>query len=355
MIVEKITKPFEVIMSHGNYGFQEVLDDFSNAECIYIMTYNISEHKEDELLDLLIKYGTFKPVSLVTNIPNRFEEYFSTYKQNEAKKQIKLYKEKLDYHIIGENFNASFDFNNHMKIVMTNNVAYIGSQNFSQESKNNKECGVIIRDKNEINNLINWLNTYISEKTIRYTKESIRILHDNLTKIYDKIQDDIYQVFGNYEGTLGDYIKLDKTNPNKLFELQDLHQKLDSYYQIISQVCQKYSDEYSIEINSISSFINKLEENISNLSKHIIDYDLMEFLEFDLSYYENKISSDINGLEIWLESLDNHRNTFENCTDNFIYISKALENIKKEMRYLIHKCEQILNIYERYNTIDNTK
>ena len=37
-----------------------------------------------------------------------------------------------------------FNFSNHAKIVGTENIVYIGSANFSNESKNNIESGIII-------------------------------------------------------------------------------------------------------------------------------------------------------------------------------------------------------------------
>lgn len=346
MIVEKITKEFEVIISEGKYAFQEVLDDFCNAEYIYIVTYNISKNKKDELLDLLIKYGTSKPVNLVTNIPQRFEKYYTTNQKEEAKKQIKVYKEKLDHRIIGEKFNASFDFNNHMKIVMTNNVAYIGSQNFSQESKNNKECGVIIRNKEEINKLICWLNTYISDNTIQYNKKNIRILYDTLKKIYNKLLIDsqifIYQVFGDYDRKLG-YCLTEDTINIKLSELHDLQAKLDYYYQIISEVYKMYKDDYFIEINTIFNFINKLEDNIKSISINITYLDFID--------YDNKLFSDKYALDVYPEDLDNHRNAFDNCRDNFHMINMKLEDIQKQMKELIQECERVLDNYE----IDNTK
>ncbi|MGM0970834.1 MAG: hypothetical protein ACQEWR_19950 [Bacillota bacterium] len=41
-------------------------------------------------------------------------------------------------------------FNNHAKIIMTNNIGYIGSANYSSESANNFEAGVIIEDEHAI-------------------------------------------------------------------------------------------------------------------------------------------------------------------------------------------------------------
>ena len=39
-----------------------------------------------------------------------------------------------------------FCFSNHAKIVMTNNIAYIGLSNFSEESADNFESGFISKD-----------------------------------------------------------------------------------------------------------------------------------------------------------------------------------------------------------------
>ena len=53
---------------------------------------------------------------------------------------------KLKPEDIGGKVSVFFNFDNHGKIIMTNNVAYIGSSNFSEESKKNIEFGFIARD-----------------------------------------------------------------------------------------------------------------------------------------------------------------------------------------------------------------
>lgn len=58
--------------------------------------------------------------------------------------------EKFDMHM-----SAFFNFSNHAKIIMTNNVIYWGSANYSDESKGNYEYGLISGDTELIQHIKN--------------------------------------------------------------------------------------------------------------------------------------------------------------------------------------------------------
>lgn len=142
-------------ISKDELGYQEVLDDFGNAQIIRIITYNITNSSKDILFE---KLSELKGVDIqfITNIPSRFEWYATSkkgdYLRKTAQSNIEIYLDKLNPKKY-DNIVPFFNFNNHAKIIGTENIVYIGSQNFSVASKNNYEAGIITRDKEFIKNL----------------------------------------------------------------------------------------------------------------------------------------------------------------------------------------------------------
>lgn len=135
----------EFVMSKDELTYAEVIEDFEEASSIHILTYNISKDKSD-LLKALKKCDEDTEICIVSNIPGRWEKYFGEYYKSKARKNISLYKSKLSPAKIAEKAEVYFCFSNHAKIIMTNNIAYIGSSNFSEESADNFESGFISRD-----------------------------------------------------------------------------------------------------------------------------------------------------------------------------------------------------------------
>jgi predicted transposase/invertase (TIGR01784 family) len=69
---------------------------------------------------------------------------------------------------IAEKAEVYFCFSNHAKIVMTNNIAYIGSSNFSEESADNFESGFISKDADFIEFLEEEIFPWIIESSSEY-------------------------------------------------------------------------------------------------------------------------------------------------------------------------------------------
>lgn len=135
----------ELVLSKDENGYAEVLEDFQDASSITIVTYNISSYKDD-LLSNLHQLSSDKEVMVITKVPSRWEYYRNDYKKEEALKQMEQYCSRLDPGNFSCHLSTFFNQKNHAKIIMTENIAYIGSQNFSDESRNNFESGIIIRD-----------------------------------------------------------------------------------------------------------------------------------------------------------------------------------------------------------------
>jgi hypothetical protein len=144
----------EVVLSSGNHGFQAVVDDMANAERIYVLTFNISE-KGSDLLHVLNNAGDDTEITIVTNIPKRFTRYFGSAPKTKARSTIRTYMKRLNPKIYEASVRTYFHFDNHAKLVATENIAYVGSANFSDESSGNYEAGFLVRGRTEVAAIIN--------------------------------------------------------------------------------------------------------------------------------------------------------------------------------------------------------
>ena len=95
---------------------------------------------------------------------------------------IDLYKQQLNPVDYGMRLEPYFTFKNHSKIIMTDNIIYWGSSNFSDESCENFECGTISTDKDLIEYVKKSLFTVIKSKSVPYYKHNFAIAILNLKK-----------------------------------------------------------------------------------------------------------------------------------------------------------------------------
>lgn len=171
----KINDDVKLIMTNDEFGYSEVLDTLEKATFVRIVTYNISAESK-QLIEKIENFKEDKDVVIITNIPARFKRYTSSYAKNRAKKTIDNYIDKLNPDKYDANIRTFFNFGNHSKIIMTDVVAYIGSANFSDESKKNNECGVLIKDKNVINEINNiFIQMQIDESVSYYSSEYTKV------------------------------------------------------------------------------------------------------------------------------------------------------------------------------------
>ncbi len=197
-ITEIRTASSMIILSKGKPAFQQVLDDFPNAERITVVTFNVSA-SDRSLLDALSQASS--TACVICNIPKRFDTYFGknvAQSKLAAKKQIDSFLLQLDPARYQTVFETYFAFRNHAKIVMTENIAYVGSANFSSESNRNWECGVIVEDANAIVELALAVEQ-IKADSIRYLGASTDLLVNTFATL-QSFYDDIWS--GLSEGCL---------------------------------------------------------------------------------------------------------------------------------------------------------
>lgn len=182
---------YELVQSKDECCYQDVLDDFYNASEIYIMTFNIST-RNDKLIRALDDVDEDTKIHLITNIPSRFDKYLGRnngeYARSRARNNINYYLTELDPGTRENNFNVFFNFNNHSKIIMTENIAFVGSANYSSESSKNYESGFITRDFEVISKIRDTFIQTVEEHSIRYYGTELTKLQVIFMSFYSQLE-----------------------------------------------------------------------------------------------------------------------------------------------------------------------
>ncbi|HAC1622829.1 TPA_asm: phosphatidylserine/phosphatidylglycerophosphate/cardiolipin synthase family protein, partial [Listeria monocytogenes] len=101
-------------------NYQEILNDFSNAKLVRVVTFNISKNeKYDDLMKSLHTLQDDVDVQLITNIPSHFDVYYNSPAGESMRRNFKnnceIYLRKLDPEKFDSKAMSFFNFNNHAK------------------------------------------------------------------------------------------------------------------------------------------------------------------------------------------------------------------------------------------------
>lgn len=268
-------------MTRGELGYSEVLEDFTTAELIYIVTYNISSNNPT-LLSKLKEASDNTEIKVFTNIPSRFNDYYYEWASTRAKTQINTYLTKLDPEQFNELFSSYFVFDNHAKIIMTNRIAYIGSSNYSSESANSIEAGVIIEDEQAILRIKDMINEEVQPQAESYYAFDILPLifqARELQEIRTVLSENIWGTWDIHGIEQGQYYKganiyLDN---NIVHAFENLKEDIDSTLSGLIQDIDNTSEE-----DAVKEQLSKAKEIIKGYE---IEQEVIDFLEFDESGY----------------------------------------------------------------------
>ena len=247
-------------------NYKEVLDDFPNAKIIRILTYNISKNqRQDALLDAL--RNTSASVQIITNVPSRMPQYYNSEAgesmRNTARRNIQTYISKLDPDKFPAGFESFFNVHNHAKIIGTENIVYIGSANFSNESADNIETGVLIEDCLFIERLYKEFFDTIKDESLSYFDEGFSAFRLFVLSLYAKLDQHhlrmITDLYTDYERTkmvVSDSIFMD------ISDLQSLYMDLDE----LESVCNAADDTYDEENEDYNDALEDLKRKLNSLS-----------------------------------------------------------------------------------------
>ncbi len=354
----KISETLEVILTQGICGYEDVLEDFKNAKQIRIVTYNISKQLETRL-NKLRQLNHNSDIKIITNIPGRFEQYYGSAK-GRANRTIVDYMRKISPSNFTNDSSSFFNFNNHSKIFATENIAYIGSANFSEESDDNFECGVLFRDKSIVSKLINDLISSIENDSTLYLGKK----HEELFILIQNVFSQLTITYNIYKGLVSnEYLTtkdgefcykpdIDKFNLSHIedllssvFQLEDFHFS-EQFQQMIKTSNIKY--DYH-RINRIIDIVNS-------------ESSIFSFASFDFSKTVDDYMNE-NSIEIVEETLDDFsQNSIQNASDEkedlieiceveFINLFELVEAELESLKEIITYLEPIIN---EQLTINNT-
>lgn len=331
------------VFGKNEYTYQCVLDDFKNARFIGIMTFNISPKKDSYLLRALkdaCVSGT--NASIITNIPKRFPSYYAPQYAIAAKDMIDLYKRQLNPPDFGMRLNPYFTFHNHAKIIMTDNIVYWGSSNFSDESSSNFECGTISTDKALIGYLKDSLFPYVEGKSVPYYKYNFAVAIANLESLIpacksarQSLFDAAFEPWADYDTNFEEkwlYRTTDSGVTIKfLREFVEFFSQFEDALNVIDDIVDEYwePDELPEQVETLKKLYDEYKRTYDSFHDTISSLfgNLEEMARYDVSDEASRKVIDDYGMEAYDEQFD-------------YYVEKAMNEAAEEYEELIRDSEQ---------------
>ncbi len=350
MIISKRLEDAEFIMSKDELTYSAVIEDFKNAGQIYILTYNISKD-QNVLLKALKDCEDDTEICIVSNIPGRWKSYFGKAYADTAKRNISLYKSKLSPQKIAEKAEVYFCFSNHAKIIMTDNIAYIGSSNFSEESADNFESGFISRDADFIKFLQEEVFPWIIDSSSEYkTDEELLFLETAIRKsivMFEAMHEEYYQMFyllSDHRGIENWYYN----TTSSVLKVRDLEKTKEigyQYLELLKRVNKIFDLRvfYEKEIDNLDIVIEATSYIIENMEMLFTGrvYDLAKFDEQD--FVEEYLSECY--AEAYDEKLDYYVDKAMSAASNAF--AELAEEAKDEANMLLGQIEELETIAKR--------
>lgn len=369
---EYITQQAKFIYSKNELGYQEVLDEFKTAKEITIITYNISE-KQTFLLNCIKSACDDSTITIITNIPSRWETYYRDNYREMAKKKIIVYMTKLAPDNLGKDVSVFFNFENHGKIIMTDTVAYVGSSNYSEESKNNSEFGFISKDTAFIAFLKSEVLPEIEASLVPYYQYDYTglALEANMVlsaifNLHNELHEETYSFHDDIDGEWFYYIEHEDTLDMKT--LDAINEVLSSANKIASDIYDAVSNITDSDDDELEG-INKLYEKLLDLSKSAESYitsdEIYELANFGYNNYIEQLLQTDYAMEAYEDNLENcieqasgEASTllYDLCTDAKDSIDGLLDATKEYQEVL----SELIDKFSQYSikkvnpAIDNT-
>lgn len=367
------------VFGKGEFTYQSVLDDFQNAKFIGIMTFNISPRTDSALLRSL-KNACSKGANaiIITNIPQRYLSYYKPEYAIAAKDKIELYLNQLNPENYGMRLNPYFTFKNHAKIIMTENIVYLGSSNFSDESSENFECGTISSDKELIGYLKDLLFPDVQRKSVPYYKYNFAVAIANLESLISACKkarqhlfDAAFTSWSDYDTNFEEkrvYCTTESGVTIKFLQsFLNFFSKFDDALNVIDDIIDEYweLDELPKQVETLKNLFQEYQNAYKNFYETISSLfeDLESMARYDVSDETcRKIANDY-GMEAYDEQLDYYvekimseaSNEYEELIKNSeSTIREALEDLDSIISYCEELHSNLQQLLEINPNIDNT-
>lgn len=346
----------DVVLGIESMNYQRILDDFPNAKQVRILTYNISKNQyRNELMNALKSINADADVKIVSNIPSRMPTYYSTPAGESMRRGYRnnftAYLERLNPENFPSNPEVSFNFSNHAKIIGTENILYVGSANYSDESSDNIEAVTIITDKDAIKEIFDEFFPVIIDESTPYFEDDFNVFRLFVISMKAKFEKWLYWFDNRLVWTnpntgirsINDYFELDW---NGLLELNSNIDELNSFVVHLENTYSEDDEDYNSLIDRILEAYKTI--SISWMEDFTtIDSELYEFIVFDEEDYANDILQD--DPEAFDENLnDCAERAMSSAHDQYTDMHNAIENDVIFLRDQIEKVVQFLDrVHER--------
>lgn len=359
--------------------YQCVLDDFINSKFIGIMTFNISP-KTDSCLLSALKSACLNEAEaiIITNIPKRFPSYSSVQYASAAKQMINKYKQQLNPRDYGMRLNPYFSFQNHGKIVMTDNIIYWGSSNFSDESSRNFECGTISTDAELIQYVKGTLFPSVQNRSVPYYEYNFAIAIANLESLIpacqeaqDSLFEAAYEPWSDHDTNIEErwiYRTTDSgITVDFLRNFMQFFSQFDDALRIIDSIIDEYAEceELPAKVKILKDRFDEYRHTYDSFYETISSLfrDLEQMAQYDVSSEACNIISDDYGMEAYDEKLDYYaQRAFDQASEKYEELIRdseptvcaALDSLGSMIRYFNQLQSDLYKLLETDSRIDNT-
>lgn len=372
---EFVTQDAKFVYSKDDLGYQEVLDDFKTTSTITIVTYNLSNDNDDLLISAVRAASERCSINIITNIPSRWETYYTANARNRAKKQIGLYLSKLSSETFRKDSSIFFDFSNHGKIIMTDSVVYIGSANYSSGSASHTEFGFISRDPKFIQYITSEVIPSMKNSALPYYEYDYTALlieaNVALASIYN-IENELHDtVYSWYSNTNGEGFYYNDSEASLTEEI------LDKVLRVIRNSCEvsrelydalvviNRDDKYETETDWANDIYNELRSIYSKIEQLSCSDELYNLSKFKIAEYVNQKLQTEYEMIAYEENLDSCIESASGDAMNVVYnltqaakpnideLLKKIERFRNEFSYFL-KIFQMKETRKVNRRIDNT-
>ncbi|MGG1345086.1 phosphatidylserine/phosphatidylglycerophosphate/cardiolipin synthase family protein [Bacillus toyonensis] len=290
----------EIILSYKENGYQMVLDEFQHAKCISIVTYNINTYERNSvLIKELRKLNKSTKITIILNIPDG--SYLKNIKKNKEENNINNVIKKIKYalnvleHEKFGSLEVYVNLENHAKLIMTDTIAYIGSQNFSDASEGKFELGFLVKDPKVIRDIERNIFGEIKSKSIHCITSEYRATMEEISvKMGDKLQnirEDILTWVGDppfipYQEVF--FIDDAYFHRERWEDFKEFHSEFED-------IIEKLIDEYPSEFNKENA--RKTVEYLRKLVKLLVS-ELDELANFKANHEESMLWDKFHQLDV---------------------------------------------------------
>ncbi len=353
---ERTLRNATFVYSKNELGYAPLLEEMKNAREVTIITYNISE-RQHRLLDCLKATPDDCDISIITNIPSRWDEYYNTQRGNDfrirAHQKIQIYMTKLAPEEFGKKASVYFNFCNHGKIIMTDSSVYIGSANFSEESAKNIEFGFIVKDADFISFMKQTLVPEIKGQSVPYYEYDYTelLLEANMLMAafwgsHNELADEVYFVEDDHRGVRKYYNNLyDTLSKITLSRLENVSHDCISVAREIGDVLYEICGEDSVEYDSVYQQLEQLERISSEIESLISEETIAELANFDSESYIHELLEHDYAMEAYEESLEHCVDLASDRASSKLY--NLCEEAEQDLNLLLKKSDSFYTLYEQ--------